>query len=266
MKKYWLYMIALPLLALLYGCGGAKDEYGEAEPESNFEVIELTDNTVEISTYYNKGGKEKVVIPEKIAGKTVESLGDALFYGDTTLEVVYIPNGVRRIGNDVFVDCENLKEVAGGKGVEYIGENCFEGVSVELSTTLSISDMHYIGDAYLLTKEKVVLNEVVEISEGAFAGITDMQEIVIDGGISTIPKDAFRFNTDLVKVRIKCDVSTIEASAFAYTTKLEDIYIPESVTYIADDAFMGCSDNLVFHVTKGSVAEQFAIKNNIKYK
>ena len=59
-------------------------------------------------------------------------------------------------------------------------------------------------------------------------------------------------------------VAEIGAEAFYDRYGLKSLTVPPSVTVIGEDAFKGCPD-LILTVYEGSVAEQYAIDNNIPY-
>lgn len=58
-------------------------------------------------------------------------------------------------------------------------------------------------------------------------------------------------------------VQTIGERAFA-DSSLEYVKLPESLSFIADDAFNGCTD-LILEVSKNSYAERWCRKNDMAY-
>ena len=62
----------------------------------------------------------------------LEVVGDGWFSG-CDIEKVFIPNMVRKLGEDAFNSCEKLREVVfePGSQLETIGDNCFNDCGLE---------------------------------------------------------------------------------------------------------------------------------------
>lgn len=71
---------------------------------------------------------------------------------------------------------------------------------------------------------------------------TDITEVVIENGVTSIGKDAFRECTGLASVTIPNGVTRIGNSAFDGCTGLTSVTIPDSVTSVSSYAFFGCSN------------------------
>lgn len=84
-------------------------------------TAELTGNGFWINEY--------LVIPEKIDGKLVTSIGESAFYGDSNLKSVTIPESVTNISDWAFAFCRNLNEITIPESVISIGKNVFRSCS-----------------------------------------------------------------------------------------------------------------------------------------
>ena len=71
--------------------------------------------------------------------------------------------------------------------------------------------------------------------------------------------------TDVTDVVIPDGVTTIGDRAFSCCESLRSIIIPNGVTSIGRYAFAYC-ENIMIHCYKNSYAEEYAKKNNIPYK
>mgnify|MGYP002230652079 CR=1 FL=1 len=57
---------------------------------------------------------KEVVIPAKVDGRSVISIENCAFDGETSIRKVVIPSSVVALGNHAFRNCTNLSEVEGG--------------------------------------------------------------------------------------------------------------------------------------------------------
>ncbi len=69
--------------------------------------------------------ESNLVIPSKIDGISVKSLGEAAFNGCVSLTEINIPKSVTSIGWHAFFDCTNLTEIKLPAGLKSIGEGAF---------------------------------------------------------------------------------------------------------------------------------------------
>ena len=72
-------------------------------------------------------------------------------------------------------------------------------------------------------------------------------------------------NTDVTDVVIPDGVTSIGRHAFADCESLESVTIPDGVTSISNEAFYSCA-NVVIHCYKNSYAEEYAKEHYIPYK
>ena len=90
----------------------------------------------------------------------------------------------------------------------------------------------------------IIPNNVIEIGERAFNGLTLLKSVVIPDSVITIDGEefvgAFSSCVNLVDVSIGNGLKTIKRSAFAYCRSLTKITIPDNVTKIEEGAFRGC--------------------------
>lgn len=70
--------------------------------------------------------------------------------------------------------------------------------------------------------------------------------------------------SELEEIIIPASVKSIGWSAFEKCTSMKEISVPSSVEYIGFRVFRDCDANLVIKGYTGSVAESFAMENNMK--
>lgn len=96
----------------------------------------------------------------------------------------------------------------------------------------------------------------------AFSGCTALTSVTIPDSVTSIGNDAFSECSSLTSITIPDSVTSIGSKAFYNCNSLEYVVIPDDVTIIGELAF---EDSTAFIGTKGSYAEEYAIKNNINF-
>lgn len=136
-----------------------------------------------------------------------------------------------------------------------------EAVVYNLSAyVMSSTDCSYDG-------QSLPIKFTYSTEESKFSGeimLSDEKTLVLPSALSIIYDEAFAGSGNFMNVCLPDNVSQIGASAFANNPTLWKINIPDSVTYIDSTAFTG-SDNVTIICSADSVAEKFAIDNDILY-
>lgn len=166
------------------------------------------------------GEAKKVVIPDKINGTEVISIGNKAFWECTSLTGVTIPEGVTSIGDRAFEDCTSLTSVTIPEGVTSIGNDAFSlcGNLTSISLPKSLTSIGSYG----------------------FSG-TDLTSITIPENVRSIGCEAFFLCDKLKKVVLPEGITRISSKTFAMCSNLTSITIPDSVTSIGNGVFCGCS-------------------------
>lgn len=138
-------------------------------------------------------------IPEVIDGYTVTEISAEAFK-DYRMEVIVLPDTIKKIGEGAFYNCESLRRVQGL-------EKC--------TSLMSISNATFELCKNLIKME--LPQNVLSVGDRAFYGCEDWKG-------ATIPQNARH----------------VGALAYAGCFSVEDIYIPKSVETIGDMAFLGC--------------------------
>ncbi|MGL6193684.1 MAG: protein kinase domain-containing protein [Thermoguttaceae bacterium] len=152
---------------------------------------------------------------------------------------------VTTIGYRAFSYCSGLTSVTIPDSVTTIGDGAFSSCSGLTSVTIPDS--------------------VTTIGDRAFSYCSGLTSVTIPDSVTTIGDRAFCSCRGLTSVTIPDSVTTIGDGAFSSCSGLTSVTIPDSVTTIGNRAFNGCSGLTIFG-TRGSEAEKYAVKENIRFK
>ena len=185
-----------------------------------------------------------IVLPSKIEGKPVTSIGSFAFRGCSSLTSVTIGNSVTSIGSYAFYDCSSLASITIPNSVASIGGWAFGYCSSLTSITIpdgvtSIGDSAFFGCSSLTSI--TIPNSVTSIGDSAFRYCTSLTSITIPDSVTSIGSDAFSYCDSLTSITIPNSVTSIGEYTFSGCSSLKSITIPNSVTSIGDDAFWHCS-------------------------
>ena len=139
---------------------------------------------------------------------SVTAIGEAAFFGCTSLTGITIPEGVTSIGAGAFYNCTGLTGITIPEGVTSIGEAAFCGCTS--LTAIAMPD------------------SVTTIGDSAFAGCTSLTGITIPEGVTSIGSQAFSGCTGFINFTMP-DISGIGNDAFNGCSTV-NLYCAASVT------------------------------------
>ncbi|MCL2087755.1 MAG: leucine-rich repeat protein [Oscillospiraceae bacterium] len=265
------YFRGVPRTMQVYVPEGKKAEYYSTLAFNGFTVQEATAGETGY-TLYNEEGDGLLVIENDIGMGNWMTTRSAYITAIKTVLFEGRLNGVTKINNEAFAECENLTSINIPDSVESIGERAFFDC-----TKLSTVKLPKNGDFTVIEedtfkntalREIVIPDTVVEIGDGAFEdcaqlasvrfgrglGIeslefigeyafagTALTSITIPNRVEKIGSYAFSDCEKLTSVRIGSSVKTILAGAFN-SSGLQSLIIPDSVETIGAGAFQGCED------------------------
>ena len=248
------------------------------EITEKFSYTVLKDGTVEITKY---NAKEKdVVIPAKLNGKKVSSIGERAFGWKRKIRTLKISEGITKIGEGTFFECISLKTVTLPKSLKSIGAVAFgycrslEAINIpdgikkienntfdhcdSLKEVVIPSSVTEIGNyAFFLCgslKEIFLPDSVKSIGDCAFANCVSLETINIPDGIEIISEGAFWRCKLLKEIKIPDSVTEIGSSAFGSCVSLSDIALSKNIKKVGDFAFEGCES-----------LEKIALPSTLKY-
>lgn len=236
------------------------------------------DKTTGTITKYN-GTDTVVVIPSKINGTTVKTIGNTAFQNSAVTSVT-IPDSVTEIGSNAFAGCTNLTSVtyggdwsnltiqSGNPAVQDAANApLFDFEFTPDNTAVIVINYKYNGAAADVTipsryqgkpvttighaaffnsaaTSVTIPDSVTSISDSAFINCPQLTNISIPNSVTYIGFSAFNSCTSLKSITLPSSLSTIQSYAFCNCGKLETIRIPVSVTSIGNCAFDGCPSSM----------------------
>jgi len=223
MRKPVCKLIYLLLCALiLEGCG---QRQGGNIPESKTQgqiSYEIGDAGVTI-TDCEGSAEGELLIPNKIEGLLVTSIGGWAFSDCASLTSVNIPDGVTSIEVSAFSGCSSLTSIIIPDSVTSIGQQAFDGCGSLTSITIP--------------------EGVTSIGLLAFAGCESLTSVTIPDSVTIISPGAFTLCFGLTSVTIPDSVIIIGGAAFLQCRRLTEITIPQAF-HSKDEARRLGLDNL----------------------
>ena len=236
-------------------------------------TFDFNETTGTITGY--DGTDTVVVIPSKINGITVETIGHFAFQ-DSAVTSVTIPASVTEIGSNAFAGCTNLTSVnyegdwsnltiqSGNPAVQDAANApLFDFEFTPDNTAVIVINYKYNGAAADVTipsryqgkpvttighaaffnsaaTSVTIPDSVTSISDSAFVNCPRLTNISIPNSVTYIGFSAFNSCTSLKSITLPSSLSTIQSYAFCNCGNLETIRIPVSVTSIGNNAFADC--------------------------
>ncbi len=170
------------------------------------EVIE--DQAFERASIKNIGFKEGL-----------KAIGAAAFYNVTSLEQLFIPNTVTRIGKRAFTG-SSISKLNIPKGITEVPEECFKLSRI---------------------KEITIPGNVKTIGPNAFANCQELRQVTIEEGVVSIGPNAFSNCPRLSVVDIPKSVTSFGIDIFLESDNVTLRIDPESPTmqYVKDNSLIG---------------------------
>ncbi len=228
-------------VAYLLNYGGPEFEYADAAREDSVEI-----------TAYN-GKNTDVVIPKKIKGKTVVSVGEKAF-SHSEITSVEIPDTVTAIEDKAFYQCPNLSTVDLGEGVETIGESAFfeckslKSVKIPASLKALEGAVFYgcpdiafeISEGSTFDYEDGILYGNDKSVVYTVSAEKDLSSFTFPATVREFAPYSLACHNEIVNFTVPSGVTHLPDCMLIACKNLETVMIPDSVKSIGSTVFMGC--------------------------
>ncbi len=199
-----------------------------------------SDGTASIIKY--NGSDSELIIPAKINGHIVTTIGSSAFSFNKTLVKISIPDSVITIDEFAFY-MTGLTSLVIPNSVEYIGAHAF-GVCNDLITVNISASVKTISDAaFDLCKNLMEIN----------VNDNNPYYLSIDGVVYSKNQNQLVFYPpakDGASFTVPDHVTIIRTRAFTYNQKLTDITLSSNVSNIMNDAFVACEKLVNIYVNE----------------
>lgn len=148
----------------------------------------------------------------------VEAMGGGSL-AETGLDSVFVPAGMKHLGDSLFFNCPSLAFAELEEGIEEVPASMFW------------------NDSQL--KKVVLPKTVTTIGHHAFANCQALTNIKLPDGVSTLSENMLWGCTGLTEITLPSHCSTIESAALADCSGLGRVVMGENVTQIDNYAFSG---------------------------
>lgn len=213
--------------------------------------MEVYSNPVKPSPFYQNTAIEEVIIE-----KGVTTVSQFSFYLCSNLERISLPSdSLTYIGSSAFSGCSSLRAVAIPSSVTRIGGKVFENCSA-LEQLYVHGQYVEAGDDFVEKTDSLVIWLRKDSEVYTIAVNKDIPFILLDpvngidlripNHVTVIGEEAFA-GTRVTAVDVNVHTERIESRAFADCKQMRLIVLHENVSYIADDAFEGCPQNMIIY-------------------
>ena len=162
---------------------------------------------------------KQMVLPD-----TVTELGAEAFSGCTGLTAITLSENLTKLQKGTFFACSSLTSVKLPERVSEIMDCCFSGCVQLQDIVLPLGVKKIGGQAFYGCKfRKVQLPEEIEQIDYEAFSCTDLQEIDIPAGITTLSEGVFSFCDKLEYVKLSQNISCIEEEVFLECSNLKKI-------------------------------------------
>ena len=191
-----------------------------------------------IYDYPNARADKTLVLPSTV---TVIKSGA---FGNTVIENVTLPAGLKTIEELAFNHCAALKGITIPDGLEKIGDQAFFAcTSLSGDLVLPKSMKEYGRDIFRVTNLKnITINSNINLNYGMFMGSGNIETVKINGEFPKIGEGVFLGCEKLKSINLPKTLKSIESAAFDSCTSLPSITLPEGLVNLGKKEVAAGSD------------------------
>ena len=210
-----------------------------AEAQAAGWTFDVYKEGVQITGFKNVAFKSSINVPNQIGDFEVLKVGDNVFQNQTNLKQITLPNSVTEIGNASFAGCSGLTSFNTNKVID-IGTGAFSGCTKISNLTIpkdaTLGQSAFEGCTALT---ELSTNKLSSIGTGAFANCTGLKTLNLGDNLTSIGPRAFADCTNLTVLNTN-NVESIGNNAFEGCSNLAQLNFDNNLTNIGNNAFQDC--------------------------
>lgn len=276
------------------------DFRGEKKYMEDFDMIEKNggwyytkdDGTAVFAWSNYSGGQssekitEPFVIESEINGCPVTAIEQGALAQSPFTEIV-LPNSIKIIDGNAFMNCQYLEKINFPEGLEYIGERAFWDCNSITDLTLDCPNLVIAGGAFSELRGLKTANiNARDICERAVSDCKSLESITLGDSVENIKYGAFGGNISLTDINIPNNVKTIGQEALVNFTSVtipptveiigtyphktaevmtSGIEPPPPVRPLTDKPQCAFNDNCIIYGYTGTEAERYTEKWGLEF-
>ena len=204
----------------------------------------------------------------------ITGIGSAAFLNCSSLTAVRLPHTLTRIGLYAFDGCSALQRIDLPYSLESIEDNAFRQCTGLEQAIFPWKDVAFTDDEIFPGCTKLTIYGYLGTSAETLAdekgfpffimNPMDPADLWLPWELTVIEQEAFRHISAEV-VYVNDNVKEIRSRAFAYCPGLRQVRIPEEISFIADNAFEGCAQDLIIYGRPGTYVQTYTQQHGFRF-
>ena len=158
----------------------------------------------------------------------ITRIGDAAFYDCDNVSSVSIANSVTNIGKYAFYECDNLVSVSLSNKTAYIGDHGFKNCKSLVSITLP--------------------NSLISLGYEAFFGCESLVSITVPSSVYLMRECVFAYCKGLIQANIQANIGELPDWTFYGCESLVKVTLASTIINSGDSAFNRCDDLSIVNI------------------
>lgn len=183
---------------------------------------------------------------EYIIHNQTELILDYVFCGYSNLKSIYIPNKIRKIGDNSFLSCPSLENVYYNGTIEDWCKIQFVSIYSNPMDNAKHFFMKNANNEYYEVTTIEIPDTVDSIGPSQFYSFDNIKELIVSNNVTSIGRSAFQYCSNLEKVKLGSGITNIENFAFYGCSSLKSIKLLNNISSIREGAFKACESVAIY--------------------